>query len=115
MTNRGLFAILASSSVGIDVVTTLIRNQSSNTILFSTIYVVIAGLAIYGAYRGYRVAAYILAVWCGLMIISSVSDFFSNEGLTITSKTMNLIIDGILAVALAIYFKRPDVLAKEAA
>ena len=113
MTNRGLFAVLASTSIGIDLVTTVFNDHSVGTIIGAVVLLALSALAIFGALRGYKVAVAGLAVIFVLSVLTSLSDFFPIEALrniiapeeTIAMKLTNLLTLGILTAALAIFSK----------
>lgn len=113
MTNRGLFAVLASTSIGVDLLTEVLCDPSTDTMIGAAMTLVIAAAMIFGVFRDSIIALVGLAIWLYFSVVSSVNDFFPIEALrhvfapgeTIAIKVTNLVTLAILIAALAIYSK----------
>jgi hypothetical protein len=104
MTNRGLFAILASASIVIDAVSVSIYLHSRDVTIFVAIYAAIVAFVIYGAFRGYKIAIALLAVFCAWSIVTS-SRYFSLDGDTKVVNLTHVLSVWMMVAALVIYFK----------
>ena len=104
MTNRGLFAILALTSIMIDAVAVSIYLHSREVTIFVAICAAIAAFVIYGAFRGYKIAVALSALFCAWSIFNTLKDFSLGEYTNVVN-IAHLLSVGMMAAALVIYFK----------
>ena len=103
MTNRGLFALLASASIVIDVVIVTVLLPRWDVAIFTGIYAAMIAAIIFGAYRGYRLAIALAIANCAWSIFNAFSAFSPSANMLATAA--GVISVGMMIAALAFYFR----------